>query len=203
MMRTLSEKNWTVKKGVLIGGLINIKGIGDKMADDILQRRKNGVELTNGQKNKLANGETPFDSVFECEERWGHLKKEPEKYNIRSRISDISEITEDADGEFLIIGKIREKDIRDLNDPNAVKKRNGRRVRGQSFTLNLVVEDDTANIRVRIDRHDYIRYGLPIVEEGKMGDWYLWKGDVSGGYRSMSVKRWRRLEGSECDIYKK
>jgi DNA polymerase III alpha subunit len=199
----LSEKNWTVKKGVLIGGLTNIKGIGEKMADDIIQRRIEGRELTNGQKTKLANGQTPFDSVFECEDRWGHIKKEPEKYNITSRISDISDISEESEGEFLIIGKLKEKDIRDMNDPNAVKKRNGRRVRGQSLTLNLVVEDDTGNIRVRIDRHKYIRLGLPIVEEGKMGEWYMWKGEVGGGYRSISLTRWRKLSGSEYDILSK
>lgn len=188
-----SKKNWSVQDGVLIGGLLNVKGIGDKSADDIIMRRKMGIELTTGQRNKLANAQTPYDQVFECEEKWGHIKRNPEKYNITSRISDISQITEDDNGEFLIIGKLKEKDLRDLNDPIAVKKRNGRVIRGQAMMLNLTVEDDTGNIRVRIDRHNYLRLGLPIVEEGKLGDWYLWKGNVSQGFRSINCTRLRKL----------
>jgi ribosomal protein S13 len=203
----LSEKNWSVQKvgkqKILIGGLLSVKGIGDKTADDILQRRKYHVDLTPGQMNKLANATTPFDRVFECDELWGHIKREPEKYNIKTKISDIGSITEEDNGEFLVIGKLKQKDLRDLNDPNAVKKRNGRMIRGQSMILNLTVEDDTGNIRVRIDRHNYLRLGLPIVEEGKLGDWYLWRGDVSAGFRSINCNRWRKLskeiDGNKSD----
>jgi hypothetical protein len=193
----LSEKNWTVQGGVLVGGLLNVKGIGEKSADDILQRRRDGVALTNGQRTKLANGVTPFDQVFECEEKWGHIKANPERFNIKSRIVDINTITDDDDGEFLIIGKLKEKDLRDLNDPIAVKKRNGRVLKGQSMMLNLTVEDDTGNIRVRVDRHSYLRLGLPIIEDAKMGDWFLWKGNVQRGFRSISCTRWRKLTESD------
>lgn len=195
----LSEKNWTVKNGILIGGLLNVKGIGDKSADDILDRRRRGVELPTGIRNKLANASTPYDKVFECEERWGHITRDPAKFNITSRISAISEITEEDEGEFLVIGKIKEKDIRDLNDANGVKKRGGKELRGQSMTLNLTVEDDTGVIRIRIDRHRYIKLGLKLIEEGKIGDWYMWKGRVSGGFRSISLDRFRRLSGTEFE----
>jgi hypothetical protein len=56
-----------------------------------------------------------------------------------------------------------------------------------------IVEDDTANIRCRIDRHGYITLGLPLVEDAKIGDWYIWKGIVNKGFRSVNVKRWRKL----------
>lgn len=195
----LSQKNWSVQSGVLVGGLLNVKGIGEKSADDILERRRTGQALTNGQKNKLANGETPFDKVFEAEERWGHIKADPEKYAIKSRIYDIAEITEEDEGEFLIMGKISEKDLRDLNDTNGIKKRNGRTLRGQSMILTMKVEDDTGNIRVRIDRHSYLRMGLPIMDDGKLGDWYLWKGTVQKGFRMISVQRYRKLSGTEME----
>jgi DNA-directed DNA polymerase III PolC len=193
----LSQKNWSVHSGVLIGGLTSIKGIGEKTADDIIARKKRKEPLTNGQKNKLANATTPFDVIFQCEELWGHIRENPEKFNIVSSFTNISQITEEDEGEFLIFGKIKTKDMRDLNDPNAVKKRDGRRINGQSLVLNLVVEDDTGNIRLRVDRHHYITLGIPIIEEAKIGDWYIWKGIISKGFRSMKVRRWRRLTGNK------
>jgi hypothetical protein len=190
----LSEKTWTVKKGVLIGGLLNVKGIGEKTADDIIQRRKAGEPLTAGQRNKLANGQTPFDTIFECEERWGHIKRNPEKYNIKSPLSEIGTLTQDDDGEFLIMGKIKAKDLRDLNDLSSLQKRNGRRINGQANYLNVTVEDDTGSIIVCVDRHSYVRWGIPLLETAKIGDWFLFKGNLKRGFRSMYCSRWRRLE---------
>jgi DNA polymerase III alpha subunit len=190
----LSEESWTVQNGVLIGGLTNVKGIGEKTAQDILERRRTGQPLTNGQRNKLANGTTPYDSIFECEERWGHLKRNPEKFNIRTPITDIGQISDSDEGEFLIIGKIKEKDLRDLNDPNAVKKRDGKVIKGQSLILHITAEDDTGNIRVTIDRHNYKTWGVPLMERAKIGDWFLWKGRMKKGFRRISCTRWRRLE---------
>jgi hypothetical protein len=131
--------------------------------------------------------------VFECEERWGHIKREPEKYNIRSKIWDIGQITIEDEGEFLIIGKLKEKDLRDLNELSALQKRGGRRVNGQCYYLNVTVEDDTGSIIVSIDRHSYLRWGLPIVETAKIGDWFLWKGTMKRGFRRIYCERWRKL----------
>jgi DNA polymerase III alpha subunit len=193
----LSEKTWTVQNNVLIGGLINVRGIGGKTADDIIARRKRGEALTNGQRNKLANGTTPFDMVFECEERWGHIKRNPEQHNIKSRISDIASITVDDEGEFLIIGKLKEKNLRDLNELSNLQKRGGRRINGQSFFLTVTVEDDTGSIMVTIDRHNYIQWGVPLVETAKIGDWFLWKGTQKRGFRRLYCRRWRRLTEGE------
>lgn len=190
-----SEKSWTVQDGVLIGGLTNVKGIGDKIADDIIFRRQRGEPLTPGQRNKLANGTTPFDMVFECEERWGHIRKDPERYNIKTPIVQISQITIDDEGEFLVIGQVKEKDLRDHNELSALQKRGGRRINGQCMFLNLTVEDDTGSIIVSIDRHMYIKWGLPIVESSKIGDWFLFKGKMRKGFRRLYLTRWRKLTG--------
>lgn len=189
----LSQKTWTVQDGVLIGGLLNVKGIGDKTADDIIRRRTEGIPLTQGQKNKLANGTTPFDTVFECEERWGHIKRNPEKFNIKSRIWDIQQVTDDETAEFVIIGQIKAKDLRDHNDLSSIQKRDGRRLKGQALFLNVTVEDDTGSIVCNVDRHKYTTWGVPLVEGAKVGDWYLWKGVVKKGFRRLYLDRWRKL----------
>jgi DNA polymerase III alpha subunit len=190
----LSQKTWTVQKGVLIGGLLNVKGIGEKTADDIISRRANGLPLTAGQRNKLANGTTPFDMVFECEDRWGHIKRNPEKYGIKTPISDLGSLTIEDEGEFLIMGKVKKKDLRDLNDLSSLQKRGGRRINGQALYLNLAIEDDTGSMIISIDRHHYLRWGVPLVETAKIGDWFLFKGDLKKGFRRLSCKRWRKLE---------
>lgn len=192
----LSMKDWTVQNGKLIGGLTNIKGIGDKMADDIILRRKRGIELTAGQRNKLANGETPFDHIFECEERWGHLKRNPEKYAIKSKLKNLEDIQcEDYEVDCCFIGKLVEKDLRDLNDPTHVKKRNGNLIRGQALMVLFTAEDDTDQIPCMVDRHDYIKLGLPLIEEGRTGDWFIFKGRVKSGFRQVRITAWRKLSG--------
>ena len=191
-----SQKAWSVQDGKLIGGLLNIKGIGDKQADDIIKRRQAGIELTAGQRNKLANGQTPYDNIFECEERWGHLKQNPHAYAIASKLSNIEDIQcEDGEVECCFIGKIIEKDLRDLNDPTHVKKRNGNIIQGQALMVLMTVEDDTDQIACNIDRRLYLRLGVPIIEQGMMGDWYIWKGRVKAGFRQVQIQAWRKLSG--------
>jgi DNA polymerase III alpha subunit len=192
----LSQKHWSVQDGVLIGGLTNIKGVGDKMADDIIKRRSHGAELTASQTNKLANGLTPFDHLFECEELWGHLKANPEKYAIKSRMKNVEHIQcEDYEVDCCFIAKITEKDLRDLNDPTHVKKRNGSIIRGQALMVLFTAEDDTDQIPCMVDRHDYLKLGLPLIEEGRMNDWFIFKGRVKSGFRQVRITNWRKLSG--------
>jgi DNA-directed DNA polymerase III PolC len=189
----LSEKNWTVKDGVLIGGLLNIKGVGEKMASDIVARRAAGQALTTGQRNKLANAMTPFDHVFECEERWGHIKREPRKHGISSPLREVDTITKDDDGELCFIAKLAEKNLRDLNELANIQKRGGKRMAGQALFLNMTLEDDSGPILATIDRHNYLKLGKPLIEEAKIGDWFVWKGVNRKGFRKIYVKRWRKL----------
>jgi DNA-directed DNA polymerase III PolC len=87
-----SGMNWSVQNGELIGGLIGIKGIGPKMAEDIVNRREMKQPLTPRQENLLNNGETPYDDIFECERRFGHIKADPAAHNIKTPIIDIQDL---------------------------------------------------------------------------------------------------------------
>lgn len=193
----LSMENWSVQNGQLVGGLTSIKGVGEKVAQDIINRRKSGQEYTARQKNLLANGTTPYDQIFECFDKFGHIKANPSEYKINTQIVDIEQIDTEFEGEVVIFGRLKEKNLRDHNETILVQKRNGRKMAGQTLFLNMTVEDDTGTIQITVDRHKYPRIGSPIVEEGKMGDWYLWKGRVQKGFRRLYVERWRSLEGEE------
>lgn len=193
-----SEVNWTAQDGILVGGLSGIKGIGEKLAQDIVNKRKgiNKNPLTKRQKELLETGVTPWDDVFACAGQWGHLKSHGPQYGITSAITDINTINEDQDGVYVVIGKIKQKKTRDANEAILVEKRGGKKVAGQSIFMNLVIEDDTGEILAGVSRQEYLTWGVPLVEDSKLGDWYLWKGKVQKGFRRINVTRWKRLTGN-------
>ena len=82
--KKLSEYTWSVKKGKLIGGLIGLKGIGPKNAEDILQRRANKTKLTTRQDTILNNPDIPYLDVFECHTKFGDYYKNPQRYKINT-----------------------------------------------------------------------------------------------------------------------
>jgi hypothetical protein len=164
------------------------------MASDIVERRKLEQPLTPRQETLLNSGETPYDDIFECERRFGHIKADPAKHNIKSQITDISELDGDKPGTFVFFGKLKEKNLRDLNETVNLAKRGGKKVDRNNLWLNITLEDDTGPIICTIDRFKYDRIGKQIVEEGRMGDWYLMKGKIRSGFRKIYVERYRRLE---------
>ena len=188
-----SQQNWSVQDGELIGGLLGIKGIGPKMADDIVQRRQLQQPLTPRQEKLLEEGSTAYDDVFECERRFGHIKREPEKYNITTPLTDIADMDTDRPGTFVFFGKLKEKVVKDLNESSSIEKRNGRRINKNNLWLNIMVEDDTGPIKCTVDRFKYSKLGKPIVESGEIGDWYLIKGYLNSNYRKVSIEKWKKL----------
>lgn len=188
-----SGLTWSVVDGRLLGGLTNIKGIGRKTAEDIIRRRDVGKPFTPGQAKHLIAPITPFDDIFEGRRRWGDIYTNPKKYNVVSGgvtlIKDIGE-----PGEYVFLGKLKEKNLRDLNEYGNVVKRGGKLVKSHNLFLNMVVEDDTGSIIIRVNRYDYAKWGKPIVEVGREGDWYLWKGVIrDDGWRMIQVSKHRRL----------
>lgn len=188
-----SVKNWAVVEGELIGGLLNIKGCGEKMADDILKRKAVGVPLTPRQQKLLDSGETPYDHIFEAHEKFSDLYASPEKYNITSDLTEINDITDAEEKEYVVVGKLLTKNLRDLNETIYIQKRQGRVMESHTEFLNFNIGDDSGSMRATIGRYDYQRLGKQIVEEGKIGDWYIFRGNVRKGFMSLNVKKWRKL----------
>jgi len=192
-----SVENWSVQDGQLIGGLTAIKGIGEKLAANILRKRSEGKDLTPREVRLLAEGKTPWDEVFECATLWGHVIKKPRAYGIESQLSTVSEINESSDGTFVVIAKISSKDLRDHNEEKALAKRDGQRIEGQALYLNMILEDDTGTINAGVNRYKYLDIGVPLLEDGKIGDWYIWKGKNSAGFRKLRIFRYRKLTGNQ------
>lgn len=196
-----SGLHWSVVDGTLVGGLTNIRGLGEKKASDIILRRSDGRALLPGQRKLLSNPVTPYDDIFEAERRFGAVYANPKAHHIDSggvtHIKDIGEA-----GDYVFIGKLKERNLRDLNEYGNVVKRGGRLVRQYPLFLNLVLEDDTGSIIVKIDRYQYPKWGKPLIEGAKLGDWFLWKGYIrADGWRMVQITRWRCLEETS-QLYK-
>lgn len=195
-----SEVKWSLQDGVLVGGLTAIKGCGIKKAEAIIKKRKNNEPFSPGELHMLNNPITPWDDVFECRTRWGHIKNNPEQYNIGTRILDIAEVSGQTEGEFLVFGKLKEKNLRDMNEAVNLMKRGGKKVTSNNLWLNIMVEDDTGSIICRIDRFHYEKWGKPIVEcMSEDEDWLLIKGSVSKGFRLIVVDKYRHLTKKVID----
>ena len=193
--RDVSEVNWISHKGVLVGPLTGIKGIGKISAEQIVSKRngRSKKPLTATQEKLLSSGITPWDSVFACADNWGHLRTDGLKYGIASKIMDINDISEGYVGSALVIGKLKKKKTRDANELILVEKRGGKRVTGQTTSMSLIVEDDTGEIMISIGRHNFLKLGKPLIDDGKIGDWYLFKGIVKRGFRMIMLERIRKL----------
>jgi DNA polymerase III alpha subunit len=193
-----SGLTWEVHDGKLLGGLTNIRGIGLSKARDIISRRERGLGLTPGLARALSSPVTPFDYAFEAQERYKDMFENPLAHGIVSGQLSLLETIHDA-GDYVFIAKIRERKLRDMNEAHTTAKRGGRRISGRTTFLNLVLEDDTGTIIAKVDRNLYPRWGKPLVEQMKTGDYCLWKGRVRDGWRIVYIDKWRSLEDSTAN----
>lgn len=189
----LSKKNWSVSGDTLIGGLLNIVGIGDKMADDIIKRKELGIELTNRQKMLLEFGKTPYDNIFEARERFGHLYKTLVNAKTKEKPVQIAEISDSQDYNYLFIGKLASKNIRDLNEVINVQKRGGKIFEDHTKELLVTFSDDSGQIRAKVGRFNYDRIGKPMVENSKIGDWFAVRGSIRKGFLSINIETIKKL----------
>lgn len=182
-----SIDRWEISsdKTKLIGSLTNIKGVGYKKAKDIMARRDTG-RLTKNQVMMLMDPDTPFDILFPAEHYWGQLYSKPWEYGLDRKVEFIEDIR--GEGQYLFIGKLVDRNLRDLNEYQSVVKRGGEIIENDTLFLNLTLEDDTDSIICTIDRFKFEEMGRKIAERGKVGhDWYLVKGYIKGQWRRMNV----------------
>ena len=185
-----SGYGWSVQDGELIGGLINVKGIGDKTAKDILIRRENEIPLTDGQTRKLESAVTNYDNVFEARTLFADLYLDPRKYGVVSRIWNLTDI-EEVEGNYIFLAKVVSWKIRSLNETKFLAERGGLRVPNDRW-LTGYIEDDTDTMPFTISRYNFPRFGLPLTKE-RIGQWYLWRGKVMEGNRRIYVEKYKAL----------
>jgi len=173
-------------KKKLVGSLTNIPGIARKKAKDIMNRRASG-NLTKNQIKKLMNPNTPFDILFPAEHYWGEIYSDPKKFGLDRKIDFCEDIKDE--GEYLFIGRLMNKNLRDLNEYQLVVRRGGKMMEKDTLFLNLVLEDDTDALICSIGRYRFEQIGRNIAEHGVVGeDWYLVKGTIDSHWRRIDIK---------------
>ena len=182
-----SEADWAVKEGVLYGGFSNLFGIGKIMANKAVKLRREGKLYPLGLANKIKNKISPFKYLYPAKEIYGDYYNDPMSHNIYREVSKIIDIKED--GEFVLIGCMVKKNLRDANEACFVNKRGGKFLTGNTAWLNIILEDDTGSIMCKIKKEDYELFGRDIAEKGKENkDWYAVFGEKINGWSILFVK---------------
>lgn len=185
-----SDYSWSVKDNMLIGGLTNVIGIGPRTAESILAKRKTGEPPSIHEMKLLENGKTKFDDVFEIRSKYGNILVDPAKYGIKSKLYQIADIN--GEGNYAFIAKINSYKIRSLNELQFLIKRNHMRVPNDKW-LTLLLEDDTGTMPATISRSDYARLGQPLVNNYKLGSYFVFRGFVKDGNRRLYTDKWKAL----------
>lgn len=185
----LSEVDWCVKDGVLIGGLKNIHGIAEAKAKQIIKMRNSETKYTPAIVKMLLDPTTDFDTIYPCRDLYGAFYNDPKKHGLSSPVSYIKDIEEHADCEYLFLGKVIEKELRDLNEYNEVVKRNGKILSSNNKLLKITVEDDTGQINCRINRFNFDKMdGFKWADELIEDETYvLIKGKIKEGIRIVHI----------------
>ena len=182
----LSIRDWSVQNNKIYGGLINIPGIGPAKANKIVKDRLAGTPYTPAIRQKMINPSTPFDDLYPCKTKFGKIYKNPSVYGI----DYINYIKEANDiGEYIIIGKILEHDVLDSNDYNAVMKRGGKQLDGDTLYMRIFVQDDTDKIQCRIDRFAFENLNGSELNKSFVDEetWVCIKGIIRNDYRMITI----------------
>lgn len=181
-----SMLGWVADGKTLIGGLTNIKGIGPAKAKQIINARNGKGKLTPSLFKALMQPETELDILFPAEHYFGFLYSDPASAGLDTKPSYIKDVN--GRGEYVIIGKLVDRNLRDLNEQVFLEKRGGERITENRFYLNFKIEDDTDMISCKIGRLQYEAFGKDIAEKGRIGkDWYLLRGTIKGDWRTIDV----------------
>lgn len=175
-----SQAEWTIQDGVLVGGLMNIHGIGEKKAKELIGKREAGIMPTPAMFEKLLNPITDYDELYPMAKNYAHIY---EKW-------DITKIEDLTPGNLSVtIGRLTMKDLRDRNDVQSVMKRGGKRVLENTHYLNLIIEDDTGAIKCTLAPFDMDQLeGHRLAEELVIGSVVAVHGQIREGWQTISIK---------------
>lgn len=160
----LSEVNWAVKEGRLVGGFMNLVGFGPSKAVAAVEARRLGT-IDNKLRQRIAAAHVKFSDLYPISRTYADWYADPEAHGCRAGSVIYTADKMPDRGDILFIGKIAKKELRDENETVRVARREGKRLSGQTLFADFFLKDDTGiPVICRIDRFNYEPLGRIAME---------------------------------------
>ena len=195
----LSDVNWSVQEGKLVGGFMNLVGFGPSKAVAAVEARRLG-RMDEKLRARIAAAEVKFADLYPLSKRYASLYADPEAHGCRagSIVCKANELPES--GDVLYLGKLVKKKLRDENETVLVARRGGRRVTGQTLFVDLFLRDDTGIPMIcRIDRFKFESIGRVAMENLRVEeDVLLIRGERIPNFNMIKIERMKCLNRPEA-----
>lgn len=194
----LSDVNWSVQSGVLVGGFMNLVGFGPSKAVAAVELRRCGGWDAKLQK-RVQEATVKFADLYPISTRYAALYADPEAHGCRagSVVYKADELPDGAD--VLYIGAVAKKELRDENETVRVARRDGKRLSGQTLFVDFFLRDDTGvPVICRIDRWRYEAIGRAAMEDVAVEDVLLIRGRKIPNFAMIKVERYKVLNKKEA-----
>lgn len=191
-----SLENWSIKDGKLLGGFINLYGVGPNKAAKYLAHRQKGT-LTEEMKATLSKAHNPFTDLFPLTTKYKSWYTDPRQHGVDDSLVFIDAITEGLPkgAERVFLGELIHKNPRHANEENEIKKRGGVVETGPDLDyLDVRLQDDSGIIGGRISKRDYKRIGVQLSESVPIGAHLMIRCRFWNGIRYAFITEWRRLD---------
>jgi hypothetical protein len=194
----LSDINWSVQDGKLVGGFMNLVGFGPAKAVAAVEARRLG-RTDDKLRARIAAAAVKFSDLYPIGRTYAALYADPVAHGCRAGSVVCTADRLPDQGDVLFIGKIAKKELRDENETVRVARRDGRRLTGQTLFTDLFLKDDTGiPIICRIDRFKYEPLGRVAMERLLAEeDVLLVRGRKIPGFGMIKVERIKVLNRQE------
>ena len=193
----LSEQNWSAKDGKLIGGYINLVGIGPVKAAKYTSKR-DSEGLTERDLEVLNKMPCKYEELRPAHMLWQDIYDNPSEHNIYGRVEEFADLEDGS--EPVVICKLVRKKRRDENEAYLLAKRGGELRYGETLFLDMFVVDDSISkpIMMRVNSFQWEEVGQHIAEKAQNNvDWFLVRGKWLGRFNMMSAYKIKCLTNSE------
>lgn len=195
----LSDVNWSVQRGRLVGGFMNLVGFGPAKAVAAVEARRLG-RMDDKMRTKIAVAEVKFADLYPLSKRYAALYADPEAYGCRHGSVVCKADAMPPEGDVLYLGKIVKKELRDENETVRVARRDGRKVTGPTMFVDFFLKDDTGIPMIcRIDRFKFEPLGRIALENLRVDeDVLLVRGRRIPNFQMIKIDRIKCLNRPEA-----
>ncbi len=175
----LSQLDWTVQNGKLIGGFLNFHGVGPAKASALIKARDEGKPI------EVSKFKLKFADLYPLRTAYNALY-------IEHSAKTSNEFPDE--GKVVYIGRIVNKRPFDFNEDVRIAKRGGKRYEGNTLAIDFRAQDDFGEtIICRVDRFNWKNFGQPANEALAVGDDIIVRGRRIKGFAMLNVLRMKCL----------